>query len=85
MSFWNKLFGAKTKTDNSDEKSKFLPEEKEAVEITFAKKFTEKGGKFIQTDVKSLEQINMNETIVRAETDEYKFETKNKNSLIISL
>jgi D-amino-acid dehydrogenase len=38
------------------------------------KLFLERGGKFIQTDVKSLEQINMNETIVRAETDEYKFE-----------
>lgn len=50
MSFWNKLFSTKTKTDNSDEKSKFLPEEKEAVEITFAKKFTEKGGKFIYSE-----------------------------------
>jgi len=50
VSFWNKLFSAKTKTDNSDEKSKFLPEEIEAVEITFAKKFTEKGGKFIYSE-----------------------------------
>ena len=50
MSFWNKLFSAKTKTDNSDEKSKFLPEEKDPVEITFAKNFTDKGGKFIYSE-----------------------------------
>jgi hypothetical protein len=50
VSFWNKLFSAKTKTDNSDEKSKFLPEEKDPVEITFAKNFTDKGGKFIYSE-----------------------------------
>lgn len=50
MSFWNKLFNAKTKTDNSCEKSKFLPKEKDAVEIIFAKNFTKKGGKFIYSE-----------------------------------
>jgi D-amino-acid dehydrogenase len=38
------------------------------------KLFLEKGGKFIQTNIKSLEQININETIIRSESDEYKFE-----------
>jgi D-amino-acid dehydrogenase len=38
------------------------------------KLFLEKGGKFIQTNVKSLEQININETVIRSESDEYKFE-----------
>tara|TARA_X000001036_G_C20284200_1_gene645572 strand:- start:19 stop:678 length:660 start_codon:yes stop_codon:yes gene_type:complete len=36
--------------------------------------FLEKGGKFIQTNVKSLEQISINETVIRSENDEYKFE-----------
>ena len=38
------------------------------------KLFLERGGKFIQTDIKSLEQININETVIRSESDEYKFE-----------
>ena len=38
------------------------------------KLFLEKGGKFIHTNVSSLEQININETVIRSETDEYKFE-----------
>ena len=38
------------------------------------KLFLEKGGKFIQTNVKSLEQISINETVIRSESDEYKFE-----------
>ena len=38
------------------------------------KLFLERGGKFIQTNVKSLEQININETVIRSESDEYKFE-----------
>lgn len=50
MSFWNKLFRAKTKTENFCEKSKFLPDKKDEVETTFAKKFTEKGGKFIYSE-----------------------------------
>ena len=38
------------------------------------KLFLEKGGKFIQTDVTNLEQINISETVVKSKTDEYKFE-----------
>ena len=38
------------------------------------KLFLKKGGKFIQTNVKSIEQLTINETIIRAEREEYKFE-----------
>ena len=38
------------------------------------KLFLEKGGKFIQSNVKSIEQISINETAIRTENDEYKFE-----------
>jgi len=38
------------------------------------KLFLEKGGKFIQTNIKSLEQVNINETVIRSENEEYKFE-----------
>jgi len=38
------------------------------------KLFLEKGGNFIQTTVKSLEQTSINETVVRSDNDEYKFE-----------
>ena len=38
------------------------------------KLFLEKGGKFIQTNVQSIEQLTINETIIRAESEEYKFE-----------
>ena len=38
------------------------------------KLFLKKGGKFIQTNIKSLEQIKINETIIRSENEEYKFE-----------
>ena len=36
--------------------------------------FLKKGGKFIQTEIKSLEQKNINETIIKSESQEYKFE-----------
>ena len=36
--------------------------------------FLERGGKFIQTDVKSLDQININETVIKSEGDEFRFE-----------
>jgi D-amino-acid dehydrogenase len=32
------------------------------------------GGKFVQTNIKNLEQINSNETVIRSENEEYKFE-----------
>ena len=38
------------------------------------KLFIERGGKFIQTNIKSLEQININETVIKSESNQYKFE-----------
>ena len=38
------------------------------------KLFIKKGGKFIQSNIESLKQINTNETIIRSESEEYKFE-----------
>ena len=38
------------------------------------KLFLERGGKFIQTEIKNLEQINSNQTAIRSENEEYKFE-----------
>ena len=38
------------------------------------KLFLKKGGKFIQENIKSLEQISINETIIKSESEEYKFE-----------
>ena len=38
------------------------------------KLFQSKGGKFIQTEIKNLEQISSNETVIRSEGEEYKFE-----------
>ena len=38
------------------------------------KLYLSKGGKFIQTNINSLEQTKINETIIKSENDEYKFE-----------
>ena len=38
------------------------------------KLFLKKGGKFIQTEIKSLEQRKTNETAVKSENEDYKFE-----------
>jgi D-hydroxyproline dehydrogenase len=38
------------------------------------KLFLHSGGKFIQANVKGLEQININETVIKTESDIYKFE-----------
>ena len=38
------------------------------------KLFIKKGGKFVQENIKSLKQISINETIVKSEREEYKFE-----------
>ena len=38
------------------------------------KLFVERGGKFIQANVKGLEQISINETVIKTECDTYKFE-----------
>ena len=38
------------------------------------KLFLKRGGKFIQTNIKSIEQSKNDETIIRSENEEYKFE-----------
>ena len=38
------------------------------------KLFIKKGGKFIQTSIKGLEQKSINQTVIKSENDEYKFE-----------
>jgi D-hydroxyproline dehydrogenase len=38
------------------------------------KLFIKKGGKFVQENIKSLKQISINETIIKSEREEYKFE-----------
>ena len=38
------------------------------------KLFLKKGGKFIQTNIKSIEQSKFNETLIKSENDEYRFE-----------
>ena len=38
------------------------------------KLFLNQGGKFIQTNVTSLKQVNKNETVIKSENEEYKFE-----------
>ncbi len=50
MDFWNKLLGIKKKSEVSTEKSPYLREKKDEVEIIFAEKFTQKGGKFIYSE-----------------------------------
>ena len=46
MRFFDQFFGSK-KPKQSAEKSKYLPKEAESKEVLFAKKFIERGGKFI--------------------------------------
>ena len=38
------------------------------------KLFLERGGKFIQSNVKALEQVNVDQTVIKTERDTYKFE-----------
>ena len=38
------------------------------------KLYLERGGKFVQTDIKNIKQININETALSSENEEYKFE-----------
>jgi len=56
VGFWSKLFGAKKNREFSPSKSPYLPEEKGEIEIVFAEKFTQKGGKFIYSE--NLESTN---------------------------
>ena len=58
MGFWNKLFGTKKNSPNPEANSPYLPEKKNDVDIIFAEKFTQKGGKFIYSeDVKSTDKF----------------------------
>ena len=58
MSLWNKLFGRFKKKPDFEATSQYLPEKKNEIEIIFAEKFTQKGGKFIfSEDVKSTDKF----------------------------
>lgn len=58
MGLWNKLFGSKKNSPDPEVNSPYLPEKKNDVEIIFAEKFTQKGGKFIYSeDVKSTDEF----------------------------
>ena len=58
MGLWDKLFGRKKNNADFEASSPYLPEEKNDVEIVFAEKFTQKGGKFIYSeDVKSTDKF----------------------------
>lgn len=50
MSFWKKLFDIKKKHTEPEASSPYLKEKKNNLEVTFAEKFTRKGGKFIYSD-----------------------------------
>ena len=50
MGFWSKLFGAKTSTRNLTGGSPYLTPKKDPIDISFATKFTQKGGKFIYSE-----------------------------------
>ena len=47
MNLWKNFLGKKDKSEKTEERSPFMPKIKDPVEIEFAKKFTENGGKFI--------------------------------------
>ena len=58
MSVWNKLFGRNKKNPDFEATSPYLPEKKNEIEIIFAEKFTQKGGKFIYSeDVNSTDKF----------------------------
>lgn len=58
MGLWNKIFGRKDKNLDHEVSSRYLPKKKNDVEIIFAEKFTQKGGKFIYSeDVNSTDQF----------------------------
>ena len=62
----------KKKTEESKEKSPFLPQIKDPIEILFAKNFTKKGGKFIFCETASELNNNFNNIL-----DENKWTEKN--------
>jgi len=58
VGLWNKLFGRKKNSPDPEATSPYLPEKKNDVEIIFAEKFTQKGGKFIYSeDIKSTDKF----------------------------
>ena len=58
MGLWNKIFGRKDKNLDHEVSSRYLPKRKNDVEIIFAEKFTQKGGKFIYSeDANSTDQF----------------------------
>ena len=72
MSFWNIFSRKKKKTEKSKEKSPFLPQIKDPIEILFAKNFTKKGGRFIFCETASELNNNFNNIL-----DENKWTEKN--------
>ena len=56
MGIWNKFFGKKH--SSKPEKSPYLPESEDPVDIAFAKNFTKQGGLFLYTDSSNLVQKN---------------------------
>tara|TARA_B100001175_G_C19510374_1_gene643424 strand:- start:2033 stop:2629 length:597 start_codon:yes stop_codon:yes gene_type:complete len=58
VGFWRKLFGSKKNSKEPEATSPYLPEKKDEIEIIFAEKFTQKGGKFIfSEDIKSTDDF----------------------------
>ena len=72
MSFWNIFSRKKKKTEEFKEKSPFLPQIKDPIEILFAKNFTKKGGRFIFCETASELNNNFNNIL-----DENKWTEKN--------
>jgi len=58
VGFWRKLFSSKKNSTEPEATSPYLPEKKGEIEIIFAEKFTQKGGKFIfSEDIKSTDEF----------------------------
>ena len=60
MSFWAKLFGKKKKK----EKSKYLPENEIPNDLSFVRKFTIKGGRFLLCENQNETILNFNEILL---------------------
>ena len=60
MSFWAKFFGKKKKK----EKSKYLPENEIPNDLSFVKKFTIKGGRFLFCENNNETSFNFNEILI---------------------
>lgn len=53
MNLWKNILGKKDNSKPNEDRSPFMPKIKEAVEIEFAKKFTDKGGRFLFVEDKN--------------------------------